>query len=114
MSPPVPPHLVAHLPGLLRQRVVLVLVLLDVLRVSQCLHMEQLLVGQLQLLLVVAVLLHLGLKVPQLLLNTRGTTTTTHTPGGLGMSLSNTDTSIGIGGSLSATTQVYAPIPSHD
>ena len=48
---------------------VLLLCLLDVLFVPQRLHMLQLLVGKLQLLLVVAVLLHLGLKVPQLLLS---------------------------------------------
>lgn len=62
------PHLVADLFGLLGQRVVLVLRLPDVLLVSQSLHVLQLLVRQLQLLLVVVVLLHFGLKVTQLLL----------------------------------------------
>lgn len=68
----VPPYLVAHLPGLLSKCVVLFLVLPDVLFISQTLHVSQLLVGKLQLLLVVAVLLHLGLEVMQLLLSERG------------------------------------------
>lgn len=61
-------HLVTHLPGLLSEGVVLLLVADDVLLVPQRLHVLELLVGELQLLLVVLVLLHLGLKVPQLLL----------------------------------------------
>lgn len=63
------PYLVAHLSGLLSEGVVLVPVLLDVVFVSYSLHVLQLLVGKLQLLLVMAVLLHLGLKVTQFLLN---------------------------------------------
>lgn len=42
------------------------------LLVSQSFHVLQLLVGELQLLLVVAVLLHFGLKVMELLLNEQG------------------------------------------
>lgn len=65
----VPPYLVANLPSLLSKCVVLFLALPDVLFISQSLYVSQLLVGELQLLLVVAVLLHFGLKVTELLLS---------------------------------------------
>lgn len=62
-------HLVTNLPCLLGEREVFLLGLLDVLFVPQSLHVLQFLVRELQLLLVVIVLLHLGLKVVQLLLH---------------------------------------------
>lgn len=68
----VPPYLVANLPSLLSKCVVLFLALPDVLFISQSLYVSQLLVGELQLLLVVAVLLHFGLKVTELLLSEQG------------------------------------------
>lgn len=65
----VPLYLVSYLSGLLSKYVVLFLNLPDVLFVSQSFDMLQLLVGEFQLLLVVAVFFHFGLKVVQLLLS---------------------------------------------
>lgn len=67
-----PPHLISNLSGLLGKCVVFFLGFPDVLLVSQSFHVLQLLVGELQLLLVMTVLLHFGLKVMELLLNEQG------------------------------------------
>lgn len=61
-------HLVAQLLGLLFQQHVLFLVAADVLRVTNALHVFQLLVRDLQLLLVVVMLFNFGLEVLELLL----------------------------------------------